>query len=209
MRIPCFTDLLRNHWVIEGSTIGCSILDWLKQTFFSEKSYDELNTMVKQEDGRKNRIYLYPYFAGAGSLHYNQDVRGFIYGLDLNTNTNQIVRSVFEGIAYQIKENLDVVEEIYKPARELRVFGGGSKSEVWCQIISDITDKRVVALYTSEAASIGAAILAGLGAGVFKNPQEAFEHIKVKKIFSPQKDAVEIYKRQYQEYLAIQKKMIG
>ena len=209
MRIPCFTDLLRNHWVIEGSTIGCSVLDWLKQTFFAEKSYAELNRMAMQAETKKNQIFLYPYFAGTGSLHYNQEIKGFLYGLDLNTKANQIVRSVFEGIAYQIKENIDVVEEMYKPVRELRVFGGGSKSEVWCQIIADITDKPVVALYTSEAASIGAAILAGLGAGVFKTPQEAFEYIKVKNVFEPQKDAVENYKDQYQEYLAIQKKIMG
>ncbi len=209
MRIPCFTDLLRNHWVIEGSTIACSILDWLKQTFFAEKSYAELNEMALQAVGKKNQVYLYPYFAGAGSLHYNQDIRGFLYGLDLNTSANQIVRSVFEGIAYQIKENIDVAEEIYKPVRELRIFGGGSKSELWCQIIADITDNPVVALYTSEAASLGAAILAGLAAGVFRNHHEAFEFIKVKKVFEPQKDAVENYKDQYQEYLAIQKKVMG
>lgn len=209
MRIPCFTDLLREHWVLEGSTIGCSILDWLKQTFFSEKSYAELNRMAMQAETKENQIFLYPYFAGTGSLHYNQDIKGFLYGLDLNTQANQIVRSVFEGIAYQIKENIDVVEEMYKPVRELRVFGGGSKSEVWCQIIADITNKPVIALYTSEAASIGAAILAGLGAGVFKTPQEAFEFIKVKNVFEPQKDAVENYKDQYQDYLAIQKKVMG
>jgi len=209
MRIPCFTDLLRNYWVIEGSTIGCSVLDWLKKTFFSEKSYAELNQMAMQAETKKNRIFLYPYFAGAGTLHYNQEIRGFFYGLDLNTSANQIVRSVFEGIAYQIKENIDVVEEIYKPVQELRIFGGGSKSEVWCQIIADITDKPVAALYSSEAASIGAAILAGLGAGVFKTPQEAFEQINVKKIFRPQKDAVGRYKEQYQEYLTIQQKITG
>ena len=165
--------------------------------------------MARQEDGKKNSVYLYPYFAGAGTLYYNQEIKGFFYGLDLNTHANQIIRSVFEGIAYQIRGNIDVAEEIYKPVRELRIFGGGSKSEVWCQIISDITDKRVVALYTSETASLGAAILAGLAAGVFKNPHEAFEFIKVKKVFEPQKDAVENYKDQYQEYLAIQKKVMG
>ncbi|MCP4400292.1 MAG: hypothetical protein GY801_23665 [bacterium] len=208
MRIPCFTDLLRNHWVIEGSTIGCSILDWLKQTFFAKKSYAELNDMARQEHGKKNRVFLYPYFAGTGTLHYNQNIRGFLYGLDLHTHVNQIVRSVFEGIAYQIKGNIDVAEEIYKPVRELRIFGGGSKSEVWCRIIADVTGKPVVTLYTSEAASLGAAILAGLAAEVFKNPHEAFEFIKVKKVFEPQKDEVERYQEQYQEYLAIQQNMM-
>jgi xylulokinase len=88
------------------------------------------------------------------------------------------------------------------------VFGGGSKSEVWCQIIADITDTPVAALYTPEAASVGAAILAGLGAGMFNTPQEAFEYIVVKKVFEPQKDAVETYTEQYQHYLEIQKKIM-
>jgi xylulokinase len=209
MRIPCFTDLLKHHWVIEGSSIGCSVLDWLKHTFFPQKSYAELNQMAMQADTKNHRIFLYPYFAGASSLHYNQDIRGFLYGLGLNTKADQIVRSVFEGIAYQIKENIDVVEEMYKPVQELRVFGGGSKSEIWCQIIADITSTPVAALYTPEAASVGAAILAGLGAGVFSSPQEAFESIIVKNVFEPQKDAVENYKNQYQHYLAIQKKVMG
>jgi xylulokinase len=184
------------------------VLNWFKQTIFAGKSYDELSFMAKQEEGKRHQMYLYPYFVGAGTPHHTQEIKGFLYGLDLNTTVNQIVRSVFEGVAYQIKENMDVMEEVYRSVRELRVFGGGSKSDVWCQVISDITDKPVITLYTSEVASLGAAIPAGLGTGRFKQPQEAFEFIKVKNVFEPQKDAVENYKGQYQEYHRIQQKIM-
>jgi xylulokinase len=90
----------------------------------------------------------------------------------------------------------------------LRVFGGGAKSRIWLQIIADITGKQVVPLFTSEAGSIGAAVLAGLAAGLYDTPEEAFVHLRVERTIEPQEDRVSYYSRRYEEYLSVQAKLL-
>ena len=207
MRIPCFTDLLNGRWVLEGSGIGTSSLDWLRTTFFAHLSYEELNAMVFAEHGKRNGVFLYPFFTGPDTLHPVQGIQGFLYGLNFSVTNNQIVKSVFEGVAYQICENISVIEEISKPVQELRVFGGGSKSDVWNQVIADVTAKPVVSLFTSEAGCLGAAILAGLGVGTYSYADQAFAYIRIQKVYEPRAAIVAQYAEQYQDYLRIQRRM--
>ncbi len=206
MRIPCFTDLLHNRWVLEGSGTGTSGFDWLKSTLFSEKSYEELNRMAEAEEGKS--LYFYPFFTGAGSPHFVKGVRGFLYGLDYSVNAGHLVRSVYEGVGYRIREITELMEEINNPINELRLFGGGSKSSVWAQIIADITAKPVVTLFTSEAGCLGAAILAGMGSGIYSSPEQAFEYLKIVRVFEPQKNAASRYDERFNEYREIGNKIL-
>jgi len=209
MRIPCFTDLLSGRWVLEASGNGTSGLDWLRSILFPHLSYAQLDAMVAAEYGKRNGVFLYPFFTGPDTLHPVQGIQGFLYGLNFSVTDNQIVKSVFEGVAYQLRENISVIEEISKPVRELRVFGGGSKSDIWNQLIADVTAKPVASLSTSEAGTVGAAILAGLGAGVYSTPEQAFEHLRIRRVFEPGAPSVEQYLEQYQEYLRIERRMSG
>jgi xylulokinase len=206
MRLPCFSDLFHNRWVLEGSGTGTSGLDWIKNTLFSEKSYEELNRMAGSEEGKP--LYFYPFFTGAGSPHFIKEVRGFLYGLDYAVNAGHLVRSVYEGVGYRIREITELMEEINNPIHELRLFGGGSKSSLWAQIIADITAKPVVTLFTSEAGCLGAAILAGMGSGIFTSPERAFEHLKIARVFEPQQSAVSRYDERFHQYKEIGKKVL-
>ena len=203
MRIPCFTDLLREHWVIEGSGNGTACLDWLKNTLFPDKDYDELNALAWQEEGKKNPVFFYPYFLGAASPHYVEKVRGFLYGLTFAVNAGQIIRSVFEGIAFCIRENIEVMQALNRPIRGFRLFGGGSKSALWAQIIAAVTGIPVTTLYTPECGCVGAAILAGLGAERFESAEGAFDLIDLHKCYEPEKKSVGRYEQQYQDYRRI------
>ena len=208
MRIPCFSDLFPGRWVLEGVGTGTSGLDWLKEMLFPGKSYEELSSMVQAVDSQHNPVLFYPFFTGAGSPHFSEKTRGFLYGLDYSVKAGHLIRSVFESIGFLIKENLIVMEEISQPVEELRLFGGGSKSRTWCQIIADITGKPVVTLFTSEAGSIGAAILAGLATGLFGVPEEAFEYLRIERTFEPRGNRIPYYLERYEDYLSIQKKIL-
>lgn len=209
-RIPCFTDLIRGKWITEGviGAAGAS-LRWLKETLFSDNSYKQLDDLVKKHENEKNELFFYPHLGGASSPYWFEDAKGLFYGITLSTGTSEIVRSVFEGIAFQIKSNLDVMEELTGNVEELRVFGGGSKSDIWCQIISDITNKKVVTLYTSETANLGVAILAGVGAGVFKDTKDNSILPVIDKEYYPKDGKVNMYQKQYKEYLELQKKVFS
>ena len=200
MRVPCFTYLVEGRWVIEGSADCCNILDWLKQTFFPDIRYMDLDAMAEREEMPRNPVSFCPFFSGAGPLHRSSLARGSVHGLDFSTSPGQIVRSFFESVAYLIRANIDVMEELSRPVRELRIFGGGAKSDVWCQIIADVINIPVNALNTSEAASVGAAILAGLGSKVFAGVEDAFPKIAIRTTFLPRKAFVKRYRDGYHEY---------
>ena len=92
---------------------------------------------------------------------------------------------------------------------EIRVFGGGSKSDIWCKIIADVTGKIVHVLYTSEIANLGAAIIAGVGSGIYKNFDAAISEIDlVKKSFKPITTNKECFDQFYKKYIEIQNRTL-
>jgi len=207
MRIPCFSDLLPGHWVLEGSGIGTSCLDWFRNTLFPEKSYEELGEMVLQLDGSENRLYFYPHLASTSTLHFGEDLRGFLYGLDFSVTAGRMVKSVFEGMAYQIREQVDLMEKISRPVRELRLFGGGSRSGIWAQIVADVCGKPVVTFSSPDMGCLGAAILAGIGARVFGSLEDTANMLRIDRRIEPRSRLLALYQRQYEEYMAIQGRM--
>ena len=84
---------------------------------------------------------------------------------------------MLEGVAYQIRENLAVTEEVGGPVAQVIVYGGGAKSSLWCEIIADVLGRPICWTETAETAGLGAAMLAGLGSGVFASLGEARSRI--------------------------------
>jgi xylulokinase len=209
MRIPCFADLLPGRWVIEGSAVCCSILDWAKRSFFPDTGWDELNRLVEQAAGLSNQPLMLPFFSGAAAPFFDPAARGTISGLDLSTTPAQIIRSVYEGIAYLIRANIEVMEGISRPVGELRIFGGGSKSDPWCRIIADTVRRPVSALATSECASVGAAILAGMVAGVFSDPEDAYRHLSVRTSYDPRPERASPCDEGYLKFRSVVGRVLG
>lgn len=209
MRIPTFSYLFNNRWVMEG-VIGtsCVSLKWFRNTLFSDKSYKELDSMVEEISDTAGNVFFYPFLSGSSSPYWYENSRGCFYGINLSTSAAELTKSVMEGIAYQIKSNIQVMEEVDRPADGIRVFGGGAASRVWCQIIADVIGKRLSTLYTSEPACLGAAILAGLGAGMYKNVDEINTNVRIKDVFEPDKDHVKAYEQKYKEYIKMQDKIM-
>jgi len=203
MRIPCFTDLLPGRWVIEGSAVCCSILDWARQAFFPNTSYDELNRLAEEAAGRVNPPFLLPFFSGAPAPFYDPGAKGVFAGLDLSTTPGQIVRSIYEGIAFLIRANIGVMESVSRPVHELRIFGGGARSDAWCRIIADIVQRPVSALAAAESASVGAAILAGMGSGVVESPEEAFAHLEIRRSYEPRPERAAQCDEGYGRFLSL------
>jgi len=200
MRIPCFTDLLPGRWVLEGSAVCCSILDWAKQTFFPGLSDEELNRMAHEAKDQVHPPLLLPFFSGASAPFHDPAARGTLHGLDLSTTPGQIVRSIYEGVAFLVRANLEVIETISRPVEGLRIFGGGSRSDVWCGIIADVVQSPVSALATPESASVGAGILAGMGSNVFERIEDAFTHLAVRISYEPRTQNARRYDDMYGEF---------
>jgi len=210
MRVPVFSYLFKGKWVMEGVISTSSVsLKWLKDTFFMDCSYTELDNMATDTNEIPANVFFYPFLGGMSSPNWYEEAKGTFYGINLSTTRGEMIKSVMEGIAYQIRCNLEVMKTNHNIINEIMVFGGGAVSDLWCQIISDITDKDVKTLFTAETASLGAAILAGLGCGLFSGIEEIEKNICVRKVFKPRKHMVKAYNEKYFDYITMQARIMS
>jgi xylulokinase len=149
-------------------------------------------------------VYILPHFVGSGTPALDPRSRGAILGLTLETGRSDISRAVIDSTNYELKLNVDAFEEIGIRIEELRAVGGGAKSDAWLQMKADVMMKPVVSLAVSEAACLGAAILAGVAAGAYRSVDEGVAvAVRAKKVFEPRAPEHEKYREKYELYRKI------
>ncbi|MHB0857330.1 MAG: xylulokinase [Anaerolineae bacterium] len=168
-RVPTFPFVAPGYWGLEGvvSTAGAA-LKWVRETFFPHQSYNELDRLAAESLPGAGGVRFYPHLAGATSPLWEAGARGALTGLSLASGPGDIMRAVLEGIAYQVRANLEVIEPL-AGVQELALFGGGARSSLWAQIIADVAGVPVYTTETVDVANWGACVLAGVGAGLFQN----------------------------------------
>jgi xylulokinase len=118
-------------------------------------------------------IFL-PYLSGERTPHPDPEARGAFVGLTVGHDLRHMTRAVLEGVAFGLRDGLDLMVDAGAPRPEsIRASGGGMKSPVWRQILADVLETRIDTVSTEEGAAYGAALLASIGAGHFADPAEA------------------------------------
>lgn len=174
------------HYALEGSVfIGGAVVQWLRdglKIIRSSSEVEALATKVPHTDG----VYLVPAFAGLGAPHWNQHARGTLLGLSRGTTDAHIARAALESIAYQTMDVLKAMEaDAGISIRELRVDGGATANDLLMQFQSDMLNTKVVRPSITETTALGAAYLAGLAVGYWKDTDEIAELWQVDKEFQP------------------------
>jgi xylulokinase len=142
-----------------------------------------------------------PYLMGERTPHLDSQARGMWFGLTAAHTRSHLVRSILEGVAFSLRDSLEIFKELGIPVEQIRASGGGSRSFLWRQIQADIYGKELVTLRTSEGSALGAALLAGVGAKIYASVEEsAQEATQVKESMSPKPDNVATYEKYYQVY---------
>ena len=118
-------------------------------------------------------LFFLPYLSGERTPHADPDARGCFVGLTLAHTRGHLVRSIMEGVTYSMRDSLAIIEELGVPVRQIRASGGGSRSPLWRQIQADVFGRKVVTINSEEGPAYGVALLAAVGAGAFKNIEEA------------------------------------
>lgn len=196
LRIPCFSYLYQGAWSFEGIiNTAASSYQWFRNNFARNYSYKELDSLAQKAAQKSDRAYFYPYLAGMTSPFWGNGT-GCFSGLSLGSDVGQLALSVMDGVSCNIKANLDIMQCAAKPVSELRLFGGGAASPIWCQLTADITNLNVVTLSSPETALLGAAMLARKA----KCGSLPILHEKTN-IFSPIPENVAFYKDYYKKYL--------
>jgi len=176
----------KTTYALEGSVfIAGAALQWLRDEVGLIKDAAE-SAAIAQAIADSNGVYFVPAFVGLGAPHWDAYARGTIVGLTRGSNRNHIVRAALESIAYQTREVVDaMVKDTGARPGALRVDGGAARNDFMCQFQADILGIPVERPVTTEATALGAAYLAGLATGFWKDEKELASQLRIAKRFEP------------------------
>lgn len=177
------------QYALEGSVfIGGAVVQWLRdglRIIQTSKDVEELAHKVENNGG----VYLVPAFTGLGAPYWDQHARGTIVGISRGTSDAHIARAAVESIAFQSMDLLQSMEaDAGIPIRELRVDGGATVNDQLMQFQSDLLNTKVIRPDVTETTALGAAYLAGLATGFWKDVEEVRQNWKANKTFEPTMD---------------------
>ena len=184
----------KTEYALEGSDfIGGAVIGWLRDSLQIIENSAEVEDLANSAPDNGG-VYFVPAFAGLGSPHWNQDARGLIIGLTRGTGRAHIARAAVESICYQTADLLDAMQRDAKiELKELRVDGGATKNDSLLQFQADILQIPVVRSRITETTALGAAYLAGLAVGFWKDKTELAEHWQADRTFTPQMSGKEAH----------------
>jgi xylulokinase len=214
-RIHTFCHAVPGKWHVMGVTQGAGLsLRWFREHFGQSEAWyagqtdvDSYDLIIKEAEkippGSEGLLWL-PYLMGERTPHLDAQARGMWFGLTAAHTRAHLIRSILEGVAFSLRDSLEIFQELEIPVKQIRASGGGSRSFLWRQIQADIYGKELVTLRTSEGSAFGAALLAGVGAKIYASVEEsAREAIQIRERMTPQAANVRRYDRQYQIYRSL------
>ena len=182
----------QTEYALEGSVfIGGAVVQWLRDGLGLIKNSSEVEALAASVPDCGG-LYLVPAFAGLGAPHWDQYARGTITGITRGTTAGHFARAALEGIAFQVADILHVMNEDSGAAiKELRVDGGACNNNLLMQFQADVLQAPVIRPKIVETTALGAAYLAGLAAGVWKNKEEVTAAWQIDRTFEPRMSADE------------------
>jgi xylulokinase len=195
-RVHAFCHAVPNAWHAMGVMLSAAgSLQWLRETVGG--TYDEMLAGAGEWEAGVEGLLFAPYLAGERTPHADPKARGAFSGLSLRHDLGALTRAVLEGVAFGLRDALDLVADMSDPPRRPRagrVSGGGARSELWLQIVASVLEMPLEATVVDEGAAYGAALLGGVAAGVWSDPRAAVERcVKVTRVIEPRPDWAAVY----------------
>lgn len=202
-------------WLLQGGTTGGGgAMRWLEKEFGAfereegkrtgKSSLDLFNEAAGSVPPGCDGLIFLPYMAGERSPLWNPYAKGVYYGMDFGKTKGHFIRAAMEGVAMSLRHNLEVAAEAGASVDVLRAMGGSANSLLWTQIKSDVTGKPVIVPSSDTATTLGAAILAGVGVGIYEDFEEAVKlTVENKRYHVPNQADNKIYDRNYRKYLSL------
>ena len=175
-------------WTVMSCTQGAGLsLKWLRDTCCAEETararesgtdpYRLMDELAAAIPPGADKLLFLPYLMGERSPHPDPLCRGVFFGLSARHTRAHMIRAVLEGVAYSQRECLDVFREMGVPVAQMTLCGGGGRSPLWRQMLADLYGCPVTTLQEDEGGALGAALLAGVGAGVFASVEQACDAV--------------------------------
>jgi xylulokinase len=198
-----------NLWLLQGGTVGGGgVLRWFKQELGEGMSFDELTALAEVIPPGSDGVTFLPYMSGERCPIWNPDAKAVFYGLGFDKTKGHMVRAALEGVVFSVTHNLKVAEEVGVNINELdlRAMGGAANSRLWMQIYADVTGCQISIPTSDTATTLGAAILAGVGVGLYDSFEQAInETVKITRVQEPNMENKEAYQKSMELYLELSK----
>lgn len=197
-------------WVLAGAVDAAGgALRWLRDQVAAEEreqaqregvsSYQVMTRVAATIPPGSDGLIFLPYLAGARAPRVDPHRRGVFFGLTLRHSRAHLIRAVLEGCAFGLRYSLDAVRSAGVKVDELRVCGGAAASDLWVQIIADVCQVPLIQSDITETSCLGSAMLAGMGAGLYRDAADAVDHIQVQQeTVAPQPGAATRYHPWYE-----------
>lgn len=190
---------------------GGLLLRWYRDTFCldlkkdaDEQRLDAYDVIFSDLPASPSPVLVLPHFAGSGTPWMDTTSKGAILGLTFATTRKDVALAILEGLTYELNLNLEILREGGVTISELRAIGGGARSKRWLELKADVTGVPVVVPRITEAASWGAAMLAGKGVGIFSNLAEVAENaLQITARYIPEPERHALHARRYSLYKEI------
>jgi xylulokinase len=180
-RLHTFCHAVHGKWHMMGVTLSAAgSLQWFVTQLCQElgrKKGQDAYSIINQEAAAvaagADGLFFLPYLAGERTPHADANARGCFIGLTSAHRRGHMARAVMEGVAMSLRESLEIVRALNIPTKEIRVSGGGAKSELWKQIMADVFGQAACTINAEQGPAYGVALLAAVGDGAYKNIEEA------------------------------------
>jgi xylulokinase len=207
-RIHTFCSGANDAWNIVGGTLCAGLsLKWLKNIMFQGYSYDDISDSAEAVSPGSDGLVFLPYLIGERTPHMNPDAKGVFFNVLLRHERSHFARAVMEGVAFSLKDSLEVFKELGVSIDSVIASGGGARSRLWRQIQADVFGREIRVSKSTEQACAGAAMMAAIGCGMCKDLHEACERLVTydEEVIKPNTNNSRRYNDIYLTYKALYK----
>lgn len=194
--MPCHYHGLPGLYMLHTFTGGGIVMRWFRDEFAGPEmrvskssgldAYDLMSMEAARVPPGCEGLVMLPHLQGAMAPEANPKASGVFYGFTLRHRRGHFTRAIMESVAFIVRRNIEVIEGLGVSVDEIRALGGGARSRLWKQMEADIVQRPVLTTSNEEAATLGAAILAGKAIGLYSSVEEAAERmVQIKERFEP------------------------
>ncbi|MCC8189264.1 MAG: carbohydrate kinase [Planctomycetes bacterium] len=202
-RVLCQASAMAGKWMVEAGIFNTgAIFRWFKERFCPdycglEDAYDRMTAEAAGSPAGANGVVMLPHFEGSLAPNWNPAAKGLFFNLSLKATRADMMRSILDGIALEIRENMAMIQKLTTPIVAVSVAGGMVRSDLFCQVQASAYNRQVIRYDNSEASSLGACMVAAPALGLHRSLEAAFDAMSCASHVTIQPDAgeTEVYDR--------------
>ena len=204
-RVHAFCHAAPGLWEAMGVMLNAAgALQWFHDALAPDASFDELTAEAARWDAGAEGVTFLPYLQGERTPHADADARGSFTGLALRHDRGALARAVLEGVAYGLRDSLELLRELGVEPQTGRASGGGAHSRLWLEIVASVLDLPLERCGVAEGSAYGAALLAGVAEGAFASAEDAVAAcVRVRETVEPNAAWAQRYADGYARYRAL------